>query len=262
MGRRTWEFRDEDLRRYVVELEHGYWSGRRVVRVNGRETLRAGKLFNSGGEQHFAFDGHDFRVRIANTGLAYSYDLAVDGQTVAAQGTIVRRADAAGTRLPPADHAAARPEVPASPPSAQSALQARRDSGARWFYWIAGLSLLNAVLYAIGSTWGFAVGTAIGFLLEGIAAALINESVAWLAHVPLVALFAWFGRQALRGHGWSFLVGGALYALDAALILVLVQDWLSLAVHGFGLFAIANGWRAQRELRRIDAAPSAAIAVE
>ncbi len=135
--------------------------------------------------------------------------------------------------------------------SARAAAYQRRDSGGRWFYWIAGLSLLNAALFAVGSSWGFAIGTAIGFYLQGIFMALFEPGLSWFAHPPVVLLFAWFGREALRGKRWAFVAGGLLYGLDAMLVL-LDADWLSLPVHAFAVVAIVNGLRAQGELERPD----------
>lgn len=248
MPTRKWDFRDDDLQRYVVELDHGYWSGLRVVRVNGREVLRAKKLLYTGSELRFAVDGHECRLTIRSKGLTWAYDLVVDGQAVATQGTTVRHADGAAAERPSASDAGA-PDT-----STASALEAHRDNGARWFYWIAGLSLLNLALYALGSDWGFAVGTVIGFVLQGVVELFAGETVAWFAHAPIIGLFVWLGRKALRGHVWAFAIGGAIFALDAVLLLVLVQDWFGLAVHGFGLFGIVNGWRAQRLLQRLPVA--------
>lgn len=246
MPTRKWDFRDDNLQRYAVELDHGYWSGLRVVRVNGREVLRAKKRLDTRSELRFAVDGHECRLSIRSTGLKWAYDLVVDGQPVAIQGTTVRRVDGA---------AAERPSATDGVDSlATLALQQHRDNGARWFYWIAGLSLLNLALYAVGSDLGFAVGTVIGFLLQGVIAFFAGETVAWFAHAPIIGLFFWLGRQALRGHGWAFATGGAIFALDAVLLLVLVQDWFGIAVHGFGLFGILQGWRAQRLLQRLPVA--------
>src|SRR5438105_1901125 len=43
-------------------------------------------------------------------------------------------------------------------------------SGANWFYWIAGLSLLNAVVSLAGATFSLALGLGITLLLDAIGA--------------------------------------------------------------------------------------------
>ena len=42
-------------------------------------------------------------------------------------------------------------------------------SGANWFYWIAGLSLVNTILLYTGSEWVFVVGLGVTQLIDGIA---------------------------------------------------------------------------------------------
>ena len=52
--------------------------------------------------------------------------------------------------------AAVAPTGPATTNDASAV--ARLKSGASWFYWIAGLSLINSISAAAGSTWRFIVG--------------------------------------------------------------------------------------------------------
>lgn len=111
-------------------------------------------------------------------------------------------------------------------------------SGARWFWWIAGLSLINLVLQHSGSDINFVVGlgatTIADIMFSG------NLPVALLIDASALGFFALMGWQALRGNLWAFYLGGAMYLLDA-LIYVWVQDWMSVAFHGLALYFIAQG---------------------
>src|SRR5438094_956830 len=92
MAAKRWDFRDEDLRRYSVELEHRVLSGDRRIIVNGREVFHGGKFFDTAGEHAFDVDGHSARVRIGSNGFGYTYHLVVDGLAIPPEGATIPRA--------------------------------------------------------------------------------------------------------------------------------------------------------------------------
>ena len=264
MATKRWDFRDEDFRRYSVELEHAVLSGDRRIIVNGREVFHGGKFFDTGSEHAFDVDGHSARLRIGSNGFGYTYHLVVDGLVIPPEGaTIPRPPRPAAVDVAPAaapDRVAAEPPVlaalargPDQAAVARVALVQRVRNGGRWFYLIAGLSAVNFVFFVLGSSTGFALGTAIDWFLQGILEELADPSLAWVAHVVVVAFFAFLGVRATAGAQWAFIVGGLVYALDG-LIFLLVRDWLGIAVHAFALFAIV---RATISLRRLRGTPHA-----
>ena len=91
MAAKRWDFRDEDLRRYSVELEHRVLSGDRRIIVNGREVFHGGKFFDTAGEHAFDVDGHSARVRIGSNGFGYTYHLVVDGLAIPPEGATIPR---------------------------------------------------------------------------------------------------------------------------------------------------------------------------
>ena len=259
MTTKRWDFRDEDLRRYTVELEHAVLSGDRRIMVNGREVFHGGKFFDTGGEHAFDVDGHSARLRISSNGFSYVYNLLVDGLAVPPEGATIPRpprpapVDAAPAPAPDRVRAeqaiiAALVQVPDRTALARVALVRRVRNGGRWFYWIAGLSAVNFVFFALGSGTGFALGTAIDWFLQGILEELADPSVAWIAHIVVIAFFAFLGVRATAGAQWAFIVGGLVYALDGLLFLLL-GDWIGIVVHAIALFAIVSGTIAVRQLR-------------
>lgn len=255
MATKRWDFRDEDLRRYSVEVLHSALSGDRRILVNGREVFRGGKFFDTGSEHAFDVDGHSARLRIGSNGFGYTYQLVIDGLTIPTEGaTIPRPQKSAPVALAPATPATAEPvRVPLAQAAdratlARVALVKRVENGGRWFYWIAGLSAVNFVFFALGSGTGFALGTAIDWFLQGIVEELADPSLAWIAHVVVIGFFAFLGVRATAGAQWAFIVGGLVYALDA-LLFVLVGDWIGIVVHAIALFAIVSGTIAVRQLR-------------
>jgi len=133
-------------------------------------------------------------------------------------------------------------------------------SGAHWFYWIAGLSLLNSVIQAFESDRSFVVGLGITQVFDALASVVAKEAgagsagivlrgIALLLDVCVAGVFVLLGWQASKRRRWAFVTGMVLYFLDA-LIFLLVGDWLSLAFHAFALFGI---WAGYSSLRKLDA---------
>jgi len=133
----------------------------------------------------------------------------------------------------------------------RQALESRRRSGGQWFYWVAGLSLINTVLAVTGQTWRFILGLGITRLIQELgqqsAAANITAAIVGLA---VIGLFAFLGQRAVHGYRWAFVVGMVLFALDGVIFL-LIQDWAGVGFHAFALVMIYKGYSAARQLPRL-----------
>ena len=112
--------------------------------------------------------------------------------------------------------------------------------GAGWFWWIAGLSLVNTVLIHSGSNTNFVIG--LGFTLVADAMFKAYKVVAFSIDAVALGTFAGLGFLARRGQLWAYVTGLVLYALDA-LIYLAFQDWMSVAFHGLALFYLFRGAR-------------------
>jgi len=139
---------------------------------------------------------------------------------------------------------------PGSSAAADPELEKRMKSGAGWFYWIAGFSIVNSILIHTGQEWGFALGLGISAILDGMAAGFggAASAIAIALNILACGIVILFGYFASKGHGWAFITGMILLGLDTALTGIL-QMWLSLALHLFALFCIFAGYKASRELR-------------
>jgi hypothetical protein len=186
------------------------------------------------------------------------------------QRTVLRRSDqdqwlAAGSyvelrfptvagAVPPLVPLAAATTVQAAPglaaPAVDPALDKQMKAGASWFFWIAGLSLINSIATHTGSTFGFVLGLGVTQIIDTIGQnfAPVGQAVALVLDALAAGLFVLFGGFARRGHAWAFIVGMILYGLDA-LFFALAQDWLAIGFHGFALFCLFRGFKACRFLR-------------
>jgi len=138
----------------------------------------------------------------------------------------------------------------------RDALQKQCHQGARWFYWIAGLSLLNSVAFLAGSQRVFVIGLGITQIMDACGATLgpLGKAVALLFDVTIAGGLAALGYFAARGRGWAFVVGLTAYAFDTLVLLAasLVSGaafWMPLVFHGLGLWWIARGYHALRQAR-------------
>ena len=152
---------------------------------------------------------------------------------------------------------AAQPAWPPSPATSATAgpasverqqIEAQSRRGALWFYWIAGLSLVNSVVALAGLNWRFIIGLGMSQIVDTLATRSGRGlSAAILFDALLIGGFVLLGRLAVRGHAWAFLVGVALYGLDG-LICLLVHDWLGVGFHVFVVILILKGFQAARQL--------------
>jgi hypothetical protein len=133
------------------------------------------------------------------------------------------------------------------------ALQQRYKSGARWFFWIAGLSVVTSILSLSGSDIAFFLSLGTTQVIDAFARGLATQLgdgtkfVALILDVVIAGVFAVIGWFALKRHLWSFVLGMTLFALDA-LILLVFQVWISFVFHALVIFWIFKGYQAGQSL--------------
>ena len=128
-------------------------------------------------------------------------------------------------------------------------------SGANWFYWIAGLTIITSRITFFGGGLRFLFSLGITQIIDGIAQGISSELdaggapqiVALVLDLLVTALFVGFGWLANRKLLWAYVAGMVAFTFDGLLSL-LVQDWLSVLAHGFVIFWLFRGFTAGREL--------------
>lgn len=131
---------------------------------------------------------------------------------------------------------------------------ARMRGGANWFYWIAGLSLVNSAIFLFGGEVSFILGLAVTQVIDGLVGAAIAEGAPAGLKVIAVGLdlvvafiFVLFGYFSNKGFALAFIVGSVIYILDG-LIYLAVGDMLAAGFHVFALFFIIRGFLASRKV--------------
>jgi hypothetical protein len=145
--------------------------------------------------------------------------------------------------------------APAASPAAATqkgpATVAQMKAGASWFYWVAGLSLVNSIAAFSGSTWRFILGLGITQVFDALAVGIGSGGKAVVLALDLLAagVFVFFGVFAHKAQTWAFIVGMVLFGLDG-LIFLMAQDWLGVSFHVFVLYCLFRGLSACRELNK------------
>ena len=123
----------------------------------------------------------------------------------------------------------------------------RARTGAKWFYWIAGLSMINSIVVITGGNFHFVIGLGITSVVDALAkrAGSAGSVLDIIINGFVAGAFVLFGTFAVKAQKWAFVVGMALYALDGLLLLG-VKDVLSVAFHAYALFAIYRGYTAAK----------------
>lgn len=147
-------------------------------------------------------------------------------------------------------------EQPAADAPDTTELEQKLSSGANWFYWIAGLSVVNSLANFFELGWNFAVGLGITQFFDGLGIYLRSEGsttpvLAGILVMSLViaGLFFVIGVFANRRIITAFVIGIIIYVADSALML-LVGDILGIIIHAIALFFIIRGFLAARQLLR------------
>lgn len=148
---------------------------------------------------------------------------------------------------------AARPEtleIGGKEMSLEEATKAARNAAA-WFWWIAGLSVINSIAIMLDSNYAMILGLGITQVFDGFLVGFMEGSggdgafVVRTLHVVLVALvvgfFVYLGAVARELRLWPYVVGMIAYTLDG-LIFVLVSDWIAVGFHAFVLFMLWGGY--------------------
>jgi len=132
------------------------------------------------------------------------------------------------------------------------------QSGAKWFYGIAVLSLVNTAMSLTQSNIRFPVGLGITQVIDSFALIASQEAPAASMTLKILSvilnsvfagIIALFGWLALKKKSWAFIVGMIIFSLDSVLSL-LFKDWLSLGFHVLALICICKGFIALKNINK------------
>jgi hypothetical protein len=142
--------------------------------------------------------------------------------------------------------------------------EASMRSGISWFYWIAGLSMVNSIVSIAGGSMSFVVGLAVTQAVDAFAGVfiqklssngtLIMHAIALFIDLTIAGLFVAAGYLGQKRITWAIILGMAIYALDGVLAVVF-KDWMAAIFHLWALWSIWRGLRVVNLLKKLEPAP-------
>jgi hypothetical protein len=134
-------------------------------------------------------------------------------------------------------------------PNAQqpkSAALAQAAAAASWFFWIAGITVVNTIIFHAGSNRAFMLGLGSGQISDAVGADLgsIGKIVSLVFDLIAVGTFVGLGILGGKGKRWALILGVVFYTIDTLIILA-SKEWLGLALHGYAIMRIWPGMAAQ-----------------
>jgi len=144
------------------------------------------------------------------------------------------------------------PALTATSSAADPLSERQLKNGGSWFYWIAGLSLINSAVALSGSQRGFTLIVGLEFtqIIDEIAHEIgsgAGFAVAIGLDLLVAGMFIFFGIFANKRRAWSFIAGMAFYALDGLIYLIDLK-FLAVGFHAFVLWCIFRGFKACQQL--------------
>ena len=142
-------------------------------------------------------------------------------------------------------------------------LEQRYKSGANWFYWIAGLTLVTSILSYSGADWRFLISLGTTQVIDALSVELGGsaQTIAMVLDVILAGIFVVFGVLANKKLLWAYILGMAVFVIDG-LVSMLVQDWIGVIAHVVVLVFMVPGFLAGRKLVEIEQAMAQSQAAE
>jgi len=127
---------------------------------------------------------------------------------------------------------------------------ARARAGAKWFYWIAGLSMINSIVVITGGNLHFVVGLGLTSVVDAVAKRIgsAGSVLDIIINGCVAGVFVLFGVFAVKAQRWAFLAGMAVYAVDG-LLLLSAKDYLSAGFHAYALYSIYRGFAVVNQIQ-------------
>ena len=136
-------------------------------------------------------------------------------------------------------------------------LATKYKSGANWFYWIAGLTIVTSIMSYTGANFRFLISLGTTQLIDALANAFSAELggapkiIALVLDLILTGVFVVFGVLANKKFLWAYILGMVVFTLDGVVSL-LVQDWVGVIAHVVVLVFMVPGFMAGRKLVEIE----------
>ena len=117
------------------------------------------------------------------------------------------------------------------------------QKSASWFFWIAGLSIINSLIYTFSGGIYFVIGLGISQFVDGVFTGLMGAPslIALIPNLFIAGVFVLIGYRSRKYDKWAFITGVFIYTLDA-LVFLYFREWMAFGFHVFALIMISKGF--------------------
>jgi hypothetical protein len=136
---------------------------------------------------------------------------------------------------------------------AHSQLAQQYRSGVKWFFWIAGLTIITSFITFFGGGIRFLISLGVTQFMDAVAAVAAKDIggavqvVALVLDLIVTAVFVLFGYLAGKKMLWAYIVGMVVFLLDGLLSLAM-EDIVGVIAHAVVLFFLFRGFQAGQSL--------------
>jgi hypothetical protein len=136
---------------------------------------------------------------------------------------------------------------------AHSQLAQQYRSGVKWFFWIAGLTIITSLITFFGGGIRFLISLGVTQFMDAIAAVAAKDIggavqvVALVLDLIVTGVFVLLGYLAGKKMLWAYIVGMVVFLLDGLLSLAMV-DIVGVIAHAVVLFFLFRGFQAGQSL--------------
>jgi hypothetical protein len=81
MAKKSWTF-ELDNEQHIVKIDHGYFSGKKVIYLDGEVLEESRKIIDTDSEHTFQIGDHTCRIVVESNWVKFNYDLIVDGRSI------------------------------------------------------------------------------------------------------------------------------------------------------------------------------------
>ena len=126
-------------------------------------------------------------------------------------------------------------------------------SGVKWFFWIAGLTIITSLITFFGGGIRFLLSLGVTQFMDAIAAVAAKDIggavqvVALVLDLIVTGVFVLFGYLAGKKMLWAYIVGMVVFLLDGLLSLAMM-DIVGVIAHAVVLFFLFRGFQAGQQL--------------
>jgi hypothetical protein len=141
--------------------------------------------------------------------------------------------------------------------AARAQIENEIKTGANWFYWIAGLSLINSLIIIFDGNMNFIAGLGLTQIFDAIGQEFKQDMgntiiiITFILNLIVIGIFLLIGFFSNKKHLWAFIAGLVLYGIDG-LILLYAMDIFSVLFHGIAIYFIFKGIKALNVFEKIE----------